>query len=70
MLNGPAAPDPTVDTVSVLAYNMCMMRTVITLLVLLTQTACASLELVNNRDGSVHAYTLGRHKGSSLYVGE
>lgn len=70
MLNGPAAPGYTVDTGPILAYNVCMMKTLITLAVLLTQTACANLDLVNNRDGSVHAYTVGQHQGSELFVGD
>jgi len=60
----------TVDTLGILAYNIHMMRTLLLLAVVYTLQGCASVHVVNNRDGSMHAYTVGRHQGSELYVGE
>jgi len=70
VVNGPAAPCSTVDTQEILTYNIHMMRTLALLAVLYTLQGCGHVQLVNNRDGSMHAYTVGRHRGSELYIGE
>ena len=45
-----------IDTQWIFTYNMSMLRTMIALALVVTVSGCGHLELVNNRDGSVHAY--------------